>query len=97
MESCPIAAPILTVCRFCRVAQVYWLGPLFGGCLAAKIYKDSFLACKLAPPLHRSVRALCSEEPETTAFPPEKRVLLDDIDSKPNGSNPADLERTTAI
>ena len=83
--------------RLFFVAQVYWLGPLFGGCLAAKIYKDSFLACKLAPPLHRSVRALYSEEPETATLPPEKRVLLDDTDSKPNGSKPADLEKTTAI
>ena len=86
-----------TLLVFCRVTQVYWLGPMIGGCLAAKLYKDSFLACKLAPPLHRSVRALRPEEPEVTSLPPEKRVLLDDVDSKPNDSKLSDMEKSTAI
>ena len=79
--------------------QVYWLGPMFGGCLAAKIYKDNFLACKLAPPLHRSVRALHVEAPESApvTLPPEKMVLLDDVDGKPDDSKLSDPERTTDL
>lgn len=79
--------------------------------MAAKIYKDSFMACKLAPPLHRSIRrsSLCTEDPEDPEdleqpeelqekmHLPEKQIMLDDVDSKSNGSKLSDKEKTTAI
>ena len=42
--------------------QVYWLGPILGGVLAGKLYKDSFRAASLGPPRYRPVEVPRSAE-----------------------------------
>jgi len=68
------------------------MGPMIGGCLAAKLYKDNFRACDLERyrTSDGSYRRVTSPPPEPPA--PESRSIMDDVDGDTNT-----LERTTTI
>lgn len=83
------------------------MGPMTGGILAAKIYKDNFMASKLSPPVAADYRRVTSEISSQSEGPISKsrdlgvngsKAYLDDVDYCGDDTRATNtLERTTTI